>query len=89
MTTVRRHVRSWSPPTPTLETAHDVRRLRVCERCGALGSDLLRLRSLFQDRKAFAHTYCLISKQRDGWEVFVFLHNIWQWVHHCTKRGRQ
>ncbi len=19
----------------------------------------------------------------------VFLHNIWQWVHHCTKRGRQ
>src|SRR5580704_6261120 len=32
----------WTPPTPTMETAHDVRRLSECTICHHLGINLIR-----------------------------------------------
>lgn len=67
----------WTPPEPTIETCHDVRRLRTCCVCGHLGSDLLR--GLFKGsmvkkgKPAFVHGYCLISSQDNGWDVFAAL----------------
>jgi hypothetical protein len=68
---------AWSPPKPTLERAHDVRRLSECTFCHHLGIDLIR--GLFKGlpwekgRPVFVHAYCLISSQKNGWELFAGL----------------
>ncbi len=47
----------WVPPALTpFKTAHDVRRLRICEYCKHPGTSLLRV-----DRKTHAHGYCLVK----------------------------
>lgn len=70
-------VRKWTPPEPTIEKAHDVRRLSECTICHHLGIDLIR--GLFKGslvergRPVFVHAYCLISSQKDGWDLFAGL----------------
>jgi hypothetical protein len=67
----------WTPPTPTIEKSHDVRRLSECAICHHLGIDLIR--GLFKGsiaekgKPVFMHAYCLISSQNNGWELFAGL----------------
>jgi hypothetical protein len=67
----------WTPPTPTMETAHDVRRLSECTICHHLGINLIR--GLFKGslvergKPVHVHAYCLISSQKNGWELFAGL----------------
>jgi hypothetical protein len=70
-------VAKWVPPKPTIENAHDVRRLGECTICHHLGIDLIR--GLFKGslvqrgRPVLVHAYCLISSQKDGWKLFADL----------------
>jgi len=74
---MRNAVAKWTPPAPTIEKAHDVRRLSECTICHHLGIDLIK--GLFKGslvehgRPVFVHAYCLISSQYDGWELFAGL----------------
>ena len=73
-------VQKWTPPEPTLETCHDVRRLSECGICHTLGIDLIR--GLFKGslvergKRTFVHAYCLISSQKDGWDIFASLPSV-------------
>lgn len=49
----------WSPPDPDISTAHDVRKLRTCNFCKAIGTSLLHLDAY--DKAAWAHAYCLVT----------------------------
>lgn len=68
----------WTPREPTVETAHDVRRLAICLYCEKLGGDLLRIPggTLFPGigrnrAPVHAHGYCLIT--RGGLALFAAL----------------
>ena len=70
----------WTPPAPTIEKAHDVRRLSECTICHHLGIDLIR--GLFKGslvergKHTWVHAYCLISSQEDGWDIFASLPSV-------------
>lgn len=69
--------KKWTPPEPTLESAHDVRRLSECGICHHLGIDLIRglVKGSLATRgkPTLVHAYCLISSQKDGWDIFASL----------------
>lgn len=60
----------FDPPEPTLDNCHDVRRLAVCDRCRALGKNLLLIGRVKRVSK-YAHAFCLVA--RDGWRALATL----------------
>ncbi len=60
--------RPFVPPEPTLETAHDVRRLKECTHCHHVGTHLLVVN---KTARRFAHAYCIV--EAEGWQVLASL----------------
>ena len=67
--------RPFDPPLPSLETAHDVRRLRACSFCGRLGKNLPAIAcETFRRRprpSRWAHAFCLV--EAEGWPALAAL----------------
>lgn len=49
--------RAWVAPVPSVEKAHDIRKLRICAFCKKPGDSLL----VIELRKKFGHAYCIVQ----------------------------